>query len=308
MPDGKLMEKRSSIILGGGLVLLSALCYAWMPVLAKFAYATGLEPHSVLILRYLFTAAILFIFIRSRGEEGITFSPYLVAQGIFFTAGGLFFFYSLKSINAGLSIIIFFSHPVIISLIAMLFLKERFGRRHAAGLALATAGIVLISVFGGEEIRVNRGGVALSLASSLCYSFYSLLSERNMKRTGSASITAAMALIGLAIVVPLFYDRLDFFARLSAEQVFIALAMSLISTMLSVIFFLEGVKRLGAPLASVAGMAEPVFVALIAYILLGEVLTPAESAGSLMILAGVGIAMTSRIWRDSIDSRNIRSD
>jgi len=104
-----------------------------------------------------------------------------------------------------------------------------------------------------------------------------------------------MGFIGLVIVVPLFYDRLGFFCILSAKQILIVLAMSLISTMLAVIFFLEGVKRLGAPRASIAGMAEPVFVALIAYLLLGEVLTFTEAAGSFMILGGVGISILSRI-------------
>ncbi|HOP29917.1 MAG TPA: DMT family transporter [Spirochaetota bacterium] len=295
MPDGILMKSRSaSFLFGGALVLLSALCYAWMPVLAKLAYGTGLEPHSVLILRYLFTAVILLVIIKYRGDRSFRLSLSLVAQGVFFAAGGLFFFYSLKSINAGLSIIIFFSHPVIISLIAVIFLREKPGWFHAAGLLFATAGIIIISLSGGEEIRVNSTGVVLSLASSLCYSFYSLLSERNTKNSGSASITAAMALIGLAIVMPLFYDRLDFFVSLSAQQIFIVIMMSLVSTMLAVIFFLEGVKRLGAARASIAGMAEPVFVALIAYLMLGEVLSYTEGAGSLMILAGVGISVSSR--------------
>jgi len=289
------MKSRSaSFLFGGALVLLSALCYAWMPVLAKLAYGTGLEPHSVLILRYLFTAVILLVIIKYRGDRSFRLSLSLVAQGVFFAAGGLFFFYSLKSINAGLSIIIFFSHPVIISLIAVIFLREKPGWFHAAGLLFATAGIIIISLSGGEEIRVNSTGVVLSLASSLCYSFYSLLSERNTKNSGSASITAAMALIGLAIVMPLFYDRLDFFVSLSAQQIFIVIMMSLVSTMLAVIFFLEGVKRLGAARASIAGMAEPVFVALIAYLMLGEVLSYTEGAGSLMILAGVGISVSSR--------------
>ena len=176
----------------------------------------------------------------------------------------------------------------------MIFLREKPGWFHAAGLLFATAGIIIISLSGGEEIRVNSTGVVLSLASSLCYSFYSLLSERNTKNSGSASITAAMALIGLAIVMPLFYDRLDFFVSLSAQQIFIVIMMSLVSTMLAVIFFLEGVKRLGAARASIAGMAEPVFVALIAYLMLGEVLSYTEGAGSLMILAGVGISVSSR--------------
>ncbi len=104
-----------------------------------------------------------------------------------------------------------------------------------------------------------------------------------------------MAFIGLVIVIPMFYERLGFFINLSAQQVTIVLAMSVVSTMLSVIFFLEGVKRLGAARASIAGMAEPVFVALIAYLFLGEVLTITEGAGSLMILTGVGISVSSRL-------------
>ncbi len=296
MPDGMFMGKRSAnILIGGGFVLLSALCYAWMPVLAKMAYGSGLEPHSVLILRYLFTLVILFVYLKIRKEKIITLSLYLVAQGVFFTAGGLFFFYSLKNINAGLSIIIFFSHPVIISLIAAVFFNERFGKWHIAGLLLSTAGIIIISACGGDELLVSRKGIILSLASSLCYSFYSLLGERNMENGGSVSITAMMSFIGIIIVMPLFYDRLDFLINLSPEQIIIVLAMSVISTMFAVIFFLEGVKILGAPRASIAGMAEPVFVALIAYFALDEVLTPAECSGSIMILGGVGLSIISRI-------------
>ncbi|MBZ0248356.1 MAG: DMT family transporter, partial [Burkholderiales bacterium] len=49
--------------------------------------------------------------------------------------------------------------------------------------------------------------------------------------------------------------------------------------------FFEGLKRVGPATASIVSTFEPVFTAALAWLLLGESLTPAQMGGGAMVLA-----------------------
>ena len=57
---------------------------------------------------------------------------------------------------------------------------------------------------------------------------------------------------------------------------------------------LQSLRHLRATQASVVGMTEPVIASLIAFVLLGEILTPLQILGGAVVLAGVFLAETSR--------------
>jgi drug/metabolite transporter (DMT)-like permease len=99
-----------------------------------------------------------------------------------------------------------------------------------------------------------------------------------------------MSLVGLIVISLFFHNQLNFLTSLSLKQVELVFLMSFFSTVLAILLFLEGVKRIGSLRASVVGTAEPVFVVLIAFVVLGEKLSFPEIAGSLLVLSGVLIS------------------
>ncbi|HOK02138.1 MAG TPA: DMT family transporter [Spirochaetota bacterium] len=282
-------EKLIKSIAGTALILLSALCYAWMPVIAKVTYSTGLAPFEVLILRFIFSLLLLALLLSIKGIMFFKFSPLLLLQGLAFTAGGICFFYSLTYIKAALAIVIFFSHPAIISVMSIIFLKRKPSMVLLFSVFISFLGIIFIS--GASKIEVNNiTGISLAALSAFSYSIYCIISERTLKSYNSLSVAFTMSLVGLIVISLFFYNQLNFLTSLSLKQVELVFLMSLFSTVLAILLFLEGVKRIGSLRASVVGTAEPVFVVLIAFVVLGEKLSFPEIAGSLLVLSGVLIS------------------
>jgi drug/metabolite transporter (DMT)-like permease len=70
--------------------------------------------------------------------------------------------------------------------------------------------------------------------------------------------------------------------------------MVVLGTVVPFALVLASLRHLRATQASVVGMTEPVIAAAIAYVLLGEALTPVQMLGGAVVLAGVLLAETSR--------------
>jgi len=280
---------------GSAYILFSALMYATLPILVKIAYAAGLGPDSTLLLRYLFSFILLGGLVKFciHGRL-LSLSPMVVAQGIFLTSSGLFYFFALETLSAGLTTVIFFTHPVMVAILTILIFKEKFIPRLFVGLALALTGIALISglLGGGHDLSVR--GITWALLACLCYTFYSLIGQKTLAVNDPLSITATLSLLAVIIIIPAYHSDLGLILHLTRQQILITLAMAVMNTLLAVLFFLKGVQKVGASRATLISTAEPVFCLLMAFFMLKETLTPIELIGSVLVFISMLLAVYSR--------------
>jgi drug/metabolite transporter (DMT)-like permease len=290
-----MLKNGSNNLRGSAFILFSALMYATLPILVKIAYAAGLGPSSTLLLRYLFSFIILGGFIKLfRQGRLLSLSPLVIVQGICLVGSGLFYFFALETLPAGIATVIFFSHPVIVAVLSLFVFKEKFVPRLFVGLALALGGISLISGLLGGEMALPGCGIAWALLACLCYALYSLIGQKTLANNGALSITATISLLAVLILTPVYHGELGFFLHLTGQQILVTLAMAVLNTLLAVLFFLKGVQKIGASRASLISTAEPVFCLLLAFIILGERLTPPELAGSVLVFASMLLAVYPR--------------
>lgn len=291
-----MFANRSNELLGSMSICFSALMYATLPILVKLAYANGLTAGNALWLRYLFSFILLVVFMSlvSKGSLLSLLSPPVIAQGIFLTVGGLLYFYALEWLSAGVATIIFFSHPVFVAVLSILVYKEKIVLRLFLGLVLAVLGIALVSGAGGLSSSLPSQGLVYALSSCLCYTLYSLVGQKAMDRHDPLSVTATISMLAILVLTPVFYRDLAALSHITASQFGIALAMAVLNTLLAVLFFLKGLKRIGASRATLLSTAEPVFCLLMAYIILGESLSLQQIMGSAMVLASMLLTVYAR--------------
>ena len=65
-------------------------------------------------------------------------------------------------------------------------------------------------------------------------------------------------------------------------------------TVISFLLVLGSLRRLGAARAGIVGTSEPVWAGILAMAFLGEMLTPIQGLGGLLVVAGIMVAETSR--------------
>ncbi len=68
-----------------------------------------------------------------------------------------------------------------------------------------------------------------------------------------------------------------------------ALGLSLIAAVVAYVAGIFGARLLGAKVASFVGLTEVLFAVLFAWLLLGQVLTPVQLAGGVLVVAGIAL-------------------
>lgn len=284
------MSHLSDSILGVIYIFISAFAYATQTILGKYAFAAGLSPESLLILRFAFTTILLTPYLLIRKIPVIDRSPLVLIQTMLFAVEGLLFFYALSQLAASITIVIFFCHPVLVAIIGSIIFKEKLHWYFIGGLLLAVSGVALVSGLTGGWGQLSPLGLLLIIGSALAYTTYSLISQKSVIKVSPLSITNTLTLGSLLIILLLFHD-LSFISALSLKSVGLVLLMTVLNTLIAVVFFLKAVQKIGAARATLLGTLEPVLAMLLAFTLLKECLTPIQLLGAGLVFFSIFLAV-----------------
>lgn len=279
--------RSSPRLLGVVLALTSATAFGVMPVLTKVVYEDGAEPVGVLAVRFWLAALVLLGLARLRGEalpRGRRLTALLLLGGVGYVAQSLSFFFALERISAGLTTLLLYFYPAVVVVLSAVLLRDRPRRLAVVCVVAATVGTALtIGPVGSGQVV----GVALGLASALAYSLYIL---GNSRVRGVGPFATAATVMGACAVV---YGTLALVTRPqlpSAASAWVALVgVALIGTVVAVTAFFGALALLGPSDTSVVSTVEPVVSVGVAALVLGEVLSPLQLSGGVLVLIAVGV-------------------
>ncbi|MFF5938224.1 DMT family transporter [Streptomyces sp. NPDC012508] len=180
--------------------------------------------------------------------------------------------------------------PVMIALGARLTMGERLGGGGAAAVGGALAGLAVL-VLGGESGEVRPLGVALAVLSAAGYAAITLLTRwlgRDGGRSDALSTTTWAFAIGAVGLLPMAAaEGLFPHTGQPAEVLGLLVYVAAVPTALAYALYFAGAAVVRAATVSVIMLLEPVSAAVIAVAVLGEELTPATLAGTLLLLTAV---------------------
>lgn len=275
--------------LGTLLVALSAVGFATLAVLGKFAYGTGLTLSTVLAFRFLVATAIVWpalvyyrSFARLRGRT------LLVALGLgafgYATMSGLYF-WGLSLMSAGLVAIVLYTYPVFVVLQSAVVLKETVTRGAVVAVALSLAGVVLIA--GTDPAGADLRGVAIILGAAVVYATYITVSRATLATIDARTLTAYVLPAAAGAFFAYGTATASLHVPTGADQWGIIVAISVIATALPIFAFFAGLARIGASRAAVVSTFEPAGTVLLGAAILGEPITATTVVGGVAILAAV---------------------
>lgn len=180
--------------------------------------------------------------------------------------------------------------PVIVVLLAALFLREHITRKMLLALVCAVVGTALLTgtPSGRETFRNLLVGVCLSLVSATAYAIVILIGRALSSRYHSLQVNAtsfgsgALVLLGCSLVAPLVL-------KYPAVSWLLLLYMGCIPTALAYILFQVGMRSTSATLTSMLTFCEPLTAAILAWLLFGERLSPPGILGALLMLGTIGL-------------------
>jgi len=282
------MEKTKGILY----IVLSAISFGIMPILAKLSYRGGANTYTTLFLRFFFAAIMLLYYLKSKGislklaKKQIFLVLIIGVFGFAFTSTSLFMSYNYISI--GMATMIFYTYPAIVTLFSYVLYKEKLYPRKIISLIISTIGIFILIDRGSSTF--NLAGIILAGIAAILYSLYVLgASHKEFMTINSYVLTfyiscaSAVAMFIAANTTGNFNMHISFYALVAI------LLLALISTVVALMAFLEGVRIIGPSKASIFSTIEPIVALILGILILGESISVRIIIGSILILMSVVI-------------------
>lgn len=275
-----------------GAMPIVALLGAMVSVQTGASFAKGLFPlvgaEGTTLLRLVAGALILTVALRPwRGRPSRAALPWLIAYGVTLGSLNLLFFAALRTIPLGIAVALEFTGPLLVATLS----SRR--ARDFVWVALAVAGILLLSPLVHAHDPLDPTGVLLALGAGGCWALYIVFAQKAGAELGVRTTAWGMA---IAALVALPFGIAGVEPVLAQPSILIsAMLVGLLSSALP--FWLEMVALTRMP-ARVYGMLtclEPALGALIGSLFLHESLTALQCAGiAAVIAAAFGTALTAR--------------
>lgn len=283
-------------LVGAGLIALTSLQFGGVVVMGRFASRSDLTVPVYLLWRFGFAGLLLGVVVlilrlpfSAAPGEGLK----LVGLGaVGYAAEAGLFFSGLTHGTAATVTLLFYTYPVLVSLLAWATGKGLPGVLLGGALAASTTGTAIVVLSGGG-VDISQAGIIFALGAALTFSFYLIGADRVLKRTNSlvgamyvsASASAGLIVYAFAVGQQQLPRGWSQWGPILGAGTFTAGAF---------VSLFAGLRRLGAVRTAIISASEPLNATILAAIFLGEAIHPGIALGGVLILGGAVAASLAR--------------
>jgi len=202
----------------------------------------------------------------------------------------------MQSTSAGVAAFLINFSMIFTALFSWWWLKESFGIVKVLGVITALAGAILLS--GGLNAMQESGslfGNLLVMLSGIFWAGCTVMSKFVLTRSGynETTMTAMILFMAALWILPfaLLWGDLKFFGEAAW---YVLIYTTIFCTVLPFVFWLRALRYISATYSAAILLLEPVFAAVLGFLILNERLTLAELIGAVLILVAIGMISLSR--------------
>ncbi len=265
-------------------IAAAALIWGSMGVLIRLL---KLGPIVIVFWRSLFAAAALFLFMmatrRMRRLIVRRHRPLILLTGVLLLFSMVFFVKAVELTTIANAILVVYTAPVIIALLAPVVVGEPFEWRTLLALALAIAGIALIVAPQGLALGSRHAlGIAYAFITAVSYALLVLAGKRIVCEISARVLAFYETGVAALILVPFVVGQP---LPPTAVSWGLLAVFGVVHTALAGMLYLHGLRSVKAAEAGILGYLEPLSGTVYALVFLGEALTAGVIAGGLLIIA-----------------------
>jgi drug/metabolite transporter (DMT)-like permease len=279
-------------LIGVFLVALSAACFGTNAIFARIAYDAGANPATFLFIRFLIASPIMLLIMKARGltfPQGKLLVSLALIGGIGLAGTTLCFYTAIHLAPVNLIIVIAYMYPTVVTLLSAVFLKQPITGYKIAALLMTVVGILF-------TIGMDSGGyflgIVLAISTAIFYSLYLIFGSLSIQKAGPFSASTVIILASTVIFgIVLGFQGIQW--PMNTTGWLAVIASALISTVLGLIAFFEGLKRIDTANAAIISTFEVVVAVALAIMILGETLTLPKIFGACLVISAVIILAKS---------------
>lgn len=283
------------------LMVIAALVWSGAFIAGKFA-VPYVPAFTLTFLRFLIASIVLYpvmkLYNRSHPEDNFRLTkkyiPLFLFNGIVGMAGyHVLFFTALKYTTAINSSIIGAMNPIVTTIIAAIFIRQKTPPMQIAGILLSFIGVVLTITGGNLSILAsfdfNRGDMFMA-AAVICWASYAVMSRVKGADVPPLALTFySFVFCTIALVPFVIWEHPWALEKIPASAILSIVFMAVFSSVIGYMLQQIAIKKIGASKSSIFVNLVPVFSIILSVTILGEELMPVKIFTSLLIIAGVCI-------------------
>lgn len=276
--------------------VVSSATFGLIPLFAVPLLDAGIEVNTILFYRFVIAVAVFgLILLFRRVNFRVTFrqAAYILMLGLLYSATSLWLLNAYQYIPAGVATTINFLYPVPVTLMMVLFYREKFSSALVAAAVVSIAGVAMLTWADG--VALNMKGVGMALATVFTYAFYIVGVNRPfLNGVGSSVITFYILLIAAVFFFVNDAATVGVCWISDYRYLFSLVMLALVSTLLSNLTLVLAVKRIGSSATSILGSMEPLTAMAVGTLFLGERITASIAFGVLLIISAVLIVIVKK--------------
>ena len=267
--------------------------------------AADVPPFTAGWIRYIIAVAFFLVFLRLTGRWVI---PAKVHWKLICWIGFLstfiyqfFFIYGMKYTAAGDASLVITFNPIITALLAIPFLGEKMDKRLGIGLVFALSGVIVLFLYS-PNIQIpfeqRIWGNTMIALSAISWAGASILMKKAMSHPtdplSPLNLTVWASFVGLLIQTPAALWEMWHlgFSNPSTDAWYGIVFLAILSTVLSYVWFANGIKVIGAPRAALYIYLVPIFGIVSGWLMIDEQLSFSLLVSFALIVGGVSYAQS----------------
>ena len=282
--------------------MVGAIAFSGKAIIVKLAYRYDVDAVTLIMLRMLF-ALPLFLLLAGwagRGKPALSARDWRVVTLLGFSGyylASFLDFWGLQYISANLERLILYLGPTLVLLLGRVLFKRRVAPKQLLALAISYAGVLLVF---GQELQLAGAdtvrGAALVFASTLSYALYLVYSGEEVKRLGALRLTGLASSVACVLCILQFALLRPWHSawQVAPPVLWLSLLNATLCTVAPVLMVMMAIERIGAAMASQAGMIGPLSTITMSVWILGEAFTGWIAAGTALVLAGIWLLARMR--------------
>lgn len=232
-------------------------------------------------------------FMKIRKEDRRLFFMLALFEPFLYFMGESF---GLTYVSSTVCSVIISTIPVIATIGAWFFFKERLKLMNYAGIVLSFIGIIVFILNKDGSLSFNIKGLALLSFAVASAVGYNLTLSRLVDHYSPVYIVNVQNVLGTLLFLPIFliFELRTFInAPHSFESLKPIIELSVFASCGAFILFAYSVRNMGISKANVFTNCIPIFTALFSFLLMGERLTFQNIAGMVIVIAGLFLSQMS---------------
>jgi drug/metabolite transporter (DMT)-like permease len=221
----------------------------------------------------------------------------MIAAGLFFAGDLAVWHWSIVLTSVANATLLANLAPIFVALAVWWLFGKRPSAMFVTGLVAAIAGVSVL--IGGDFHAGGRAvlGDVLGVVTAMFYAAYQLTVTRLRSRAATAGIMAWSGLVTAVVLLPIALASGEQFLPHTPAGWLKLAGLALISQVAGQSLIAYAMAHLPATFSSVGLLAQPVIAALLAWVLLGEILGWFEIAGGVVVLIGIYIVHRAEVAR-----------